>query len=184
MQKLRDKLKLLLDPARFRHSILVENTAVKLAKIHGADIKKAAVAGLLHDCAKWMDPESLLKKAKQLKIELDPFFKIQPKLLHCTISSYFAHEYFSINDKNILLAIKNHTIGRIGMTKLEKIIYVADHIEPGRTYKNVAYIRQIARKNLNSAIVKISTEMIQYLLDNDLPIFPETVNTMNYYLDK
>lgn len=174
MQHLREKLKLLLDPDRFRHSILVENTAVKLANIHGADIKKAAIAGLLHDCAKWMDPSSLLKKAKQLKIEIDPFLKIQPKLLHSTISAHFAHEYFGIKDKNILLAIKNHTIGRPGMTKLEKIVYVADHTEPGK----------IAKKDLNHAIVKISSEMIQYLLDNNLRIFTETVKTRNYYLNK
>lgn len=179
---LREKLKKLLDEERFTHSISVEITAAKLAKSHKINVKKAAVAGLLHDCARWMDEANLLNTAKKAYIKIDPFLRAHPKLLHSELSTYFAKDYFGIKDKEILTAIKNHTIGRPNMSKLEKIIYIADHVEPGRGHEGIKEIRKIAYKNLNLAIVKISTGMIQYLLDRNLPIYLQTIITRNYYI--
>lgn len=184
IDKLREKLKNLLEKKRFEHCLSVETTAIKLSKAHKIDTSKSAIAGLLHDCARWMDEKNLIETAKKLKIKIDPFIKTHPKLLHSELSSYFAKEYFGVKDAEILYAIKSHTIGRSNMTKLEKIIYVADHIEPGRGHKHLAEIRKIAYKDLDYAIVKISSGMIQYLLDCELPIYSETILTRNYYLGK
>lgn len=183
IDNLREKLKNLLNKKRFEHCLSVETTAIKLAKAHNTDPNKAAIAGLLHDCARWMDEKNLLNTANKFKINIDAFIKTHPKLLHSIVSSYFAKEYFGIKDKEILLAIKSHTIGAPKMTKLEKLIYVADHIEPRRGHKHLAKIRKIANKDLDYAIVKISSGMIQYLLDHELPIYLPTIITRNYYLD-
>lgn len=176
------KTKKTLNTQRFKHCLSVEKTAIHLAKIYRISHEKIALAGLLHDCAKWMNNDQILKQAKKSGLKIDPFMKIQPKLLHGPLSAHFAKVHFGIKDEGILTAIKNHTSGRPNMTKLEKIIYLADHIEPGRKYKNVKKIRKIAFTQMDKAIALIAGEMLQYLLDKGLSIYPRTVLTRNYYL--
>lgn len=180
--KISRELEKFLDEDRLRHSLAVEKVALKLAKIHRANVKKAALAGLLHDCAKWMSGSELLRTARNFRIKIDPFMRVQPKLLHAPVSACFAKKYFGIKDKEILQAIQSHTTGRPNMTVLEKIIYLADHIEPGRRYRHVETIRRLAMKDLDAAIAHASTEMIKYLLNKGLPVYSQTVQTRNHYL--
>lgn len=182
-KEIRKELRTILDKERYRHSLSVEKTAVALAKIYGVDKKKASLAALLHDCAKYMDGPQLLKEAKKRKLKLDPIFKKQPRLLHGIIGTFIAKERFSIKDKSILAAINHHTSGRPGMSKLEEVIYMADHIEPGRDYKNVKEIRKIAKKDLNKTIALVAEEMLKYLLEKGKVIYPLTLATRNHYLE-
>ncbi|MCX5749953.1 MAG: bis(5'-nucleosyl)-tetraphosphatase (symmetrical) YqeK [Candidatus Saganbacteria bacterium] len=181
-KSLKEKLRCLLDAERFDHSLSVSKTAVRLARIHGADIKKATIAGLLHDCAKSLSPGELLKTAKKEKLRLDSFVLQNPKLLHDKVSAVIARKHFGIKDREVLSAIGHHTAGKENMTKLEKIIYLADHIEPGRKQHHVKKIRGAAKKNMEKAIALVAGEMIQYLLKNNLPVYCRTVITRNYYL--
>ena len=164
-EAVKNKLRGLLSKKRYEHCLDVAKTAVQLAKIHYSDPKKAETAGLLHDCAKG-------SKGKRL----------ESKLLHGFASACIAKKEFGIKDKDILNAIAHHTCGRTNMSKLEKIIYISDHIEPGRKYRNVSKMRAAAKKDLDRAIVLVSSEMIKYLLSKDAPIFEQTLVTRNYYL--
>ena len=182
-EAIKKKLRSLLSEKRYRHSLDVAKTALQIAKIHSADPKKAETAGLLHDCAKWMSDKALLTYSKQVKLPVDNIERIQPKLLHSFVSAYQAKKDFGINDKDTLNAIAHHTSGRIKMSKLEKVIYISDHIEPGRRTPNISKMRAAAKKNLDRAIVMVSSEMIKYLLEREAPIFEQTLITRNYYLN-
>lgn len=124
----------------------------------------------------------MLKEARRLKLKIDPISRFEPKLLHAGLSARLAKKHFGIRSKEILNAISKHTIGAPGMSKLEKIIYLADHIEEGRNFLEVSKTRRLAFKDLDQAIVETSSQMLSFLLKKGLPIHPGTVETRNYYL--
>ena len=170
--------------ARFDHSLRVEKTAVALARKFGVSIKKASIAALLHDCARKYDRAGLLRAARRLKLKIDPVSRLEPKLLHAELSARFARKDFKINSPEILSAIRKHTIGSERMSKLEKIIFLADHVEEGRRYKGVQKIRRLAFRDLDRAIIESTSRMLQYLESKKLPVHPGTIRTRNYYLMK
>lgn len=177
-------LKRLLGPSRFKHSLRVRDKVLQISKYHKVDPKKASIAALLHDVSRYMDRPGLLKMARRIRMKIDPISRMEPKLLHAPLSAYIARTRFSVKDRQILNAISSHTLGRKNMSTLEKIIYIADHTEEKRTHAGVAEARRLAKKDLNKAIVAISSSMIRYLLDNDLPVHPGTYDVRNYYLLK
>ncbi|MEE8638658.1 MAG: bis(5'-nucleosyl)-tetraphosphatase (symmetrical) YqeK [Candidatus Margulisiibacteriota bacterium] len=178
------KLKETLDPERFEHSLRVEKTAVALARRYRVSTQKASLAALLHDYSRKYSRKGLLKQARRFKLKIDPIRKFEPKLFHAELSALFAKNEFGVTSKQILGAIRKHTIGTPSMTKLEKIIYLADHIEEGRSFSGVRKIRSLAAKNLDKAILESSSNMLKFLLQKGLPIHPGTVQTRNYYLLK
>jgi predicted HD superfamily hydrolase involved in NAD metabolism len=178
------KLETLLGPSRFKHSMRVRKTILHLSKFHKVDGKKAAVAGLLHDVSRYMDSPGLLRYAEKIKMKIDPISRLEPKLLHAPLSAFIARKEFGIKDRQVLKAIASHTLGRKNMTMLEKIVYVADHTEKARSHAGVKLARRLAEKDLDGAVVAISTSMIKYLLDNDLPVHPLTFEVRNHYLLK
>jgi len=169
---------------RFDHSLRVEKTAISLARKFGVSIKKASIAALLHDCARKYDRAGLLREARRLKLKIDPVSRLEPKLLHAELSARFARKDFKIKSPEILSAIRKHTIGSERMSKLEKIIFLADHAEEGRRYAGVKTIRKIAFINLNKAIIESTSRMLKYLESKGLPVHPGTIRTRNYYLMK
>ena len=178
----REKLLKLLDGERFRHSESVESEAARLASIWGVAPDKARLAGLLHDSSRFMDPSQMLDLAKKLGLPFGPIEEIEPKLLHAGLSAHVAKKDFGVSDPEVLQAIERHTIGRPGMSLLDKIIYLADHIEPTRDYEGVIEIRELSSKDLNRAIVASTSAMIDYLVSKGYAIHPGTVETRNYYL--
>ncbi len=172
------------DRYRYRHSLSVAKTAARLAFIHGVSIERAETAGLLHDCAKGMDHQSLLRSAK--KLNLPPGLKDSGHyhLFHSYVSAHLAKALFGIKDRDLLNAIAHHTSGRAGMSKLEKIIYISDHIAPGRKWPGLRKLRRLAKKDLDKTVALVAEEMIKYLLDRKAPIFEQTLTTRNYYLNK
>ncbi|MFC1637429.1 bis(5'-nucleosyl)-tetraphosphatase (symmetrical) YqeK [Candidatus Margulisiibacteriota bacterium] len=175
-------LKQALGPARFQHSLRVEKTALALAKRYRVSPDKVSLAALLHDYARKYARSELLKQARKFKLKLDPVSIFEPKLVHAELSALLARRDFGVTNKEVLGAISKHTIGAPGMTRLEKIIYLADHIEEGRDFAGVKKARRLADRDLDEAIVLSASSMLRYLLDKGLPVHPGTVQTRNYYL--
>jgi predicted HD superfamily hydrolase involved in NAD metabolism len=179
-----EKLKAVLDPERFEHSLRVEKTAVKLARKYGVSVKKASQAALLHDYARKFKGEKLLQAAKKFKLKIDAISEFEPKLLHAELGSLLVKRDFGITSSAILKAIKKHTIGSPRMNKLEEIIYLADHIEEGRDFAGVKKIRELAFKDMDKAIIASTAKMLSFLIKKELPLHSGTVQTRNYYLMK
>lgn len=179
-----EKLKATLDQERFEHSLRVETIALQLGKKWQVSEKLVRPAALLHDCARRFSRKELLSQAVKIGLKIDPIRKFEPKLFHAEISAYLAQKEFGVKSRAILNAISRHTIGSAGMSQLEKIIYLADHIEEGRDFKGVNKMRDLAFKDLDQAIIVSASNMIGFLLENDLPIHPGTIETRNYYLLK
>lgn len=167
---------------RFQHSLRVKAVAERLAAKYFASRHRAAIAGLLHDCAKELAASGLIRQAKVFRLPVSPLEKAQPKLLHAPISAQLARVEFGVRDKGILLAIATHTLGQPAMSRLQKIIYLADHIEPARRYPGVRRVRYFAGRNIDRAVAESARAMLYHLLRQRLPIDLKMVETLNYYL--
>lgn len=179
IKKLKTALKGRLQTKRYEHSIHVMETAMVLARIHGADKGTAAVAGLLHDYAKNLSPEELREAAHELELELDPVVSRHMMLAHGPVGAELAARDLKITDPDVLNAIRYHTFGRVGMGTLEKIIYLADFIEPGRKFKNADELRKTAQVNLDKAVLMALESSISYLIGTDRLIHPNTLYARN-----
>lgn len=181
-KKIRKALEKSQDDKRFEHTIGVAYTASALAMRYEADVKKAEVAGLLHDCAKCIDNDKKLSLCQKYNINVNEFERRNPFLLHAKLGSFLAMKKFHITDKDIINAILNHTTGRPEMSLLEKIIYVADYIEPNRSQApNLMIIRKLAFINIDEAVLQILGDTLQYLESVDNEIDPMTQKTFLYY---
>jgi len=177
-------LKKLLPPERYEHSLRVAEQAEGLARRYKVAEDKARLAALLHDCSRYLDREGMLKMARELSYKIDPIEELEPKLLHARLAAELARSKFGITDKDVLQAIESHTTGRPGMGKLEKVVYLADHIETDRDYPGVESVRKLALTDLDQAIVASIDNMIRHLLELNLPIFEGTIETRNWFLLK
>jgi predicted HD superfamily hydrolase involved in NAD metabolism len=171
-----------LRPARFRHSRDVSQTAVRLAEHWGADIEKARVAGILHDCARNLKGEELLKTASQYGMIPSQLESLQPALIHAPLGAIIAEKRFGISDSQILQAIRRHTTGAAQMTLLDKIIYLADCIEPGRNFPGVRKIRDLALENLNAAVLSAYDHSILFIIANGGLLHSNTIEGRNFLL--
>lgn len=137
---------------RIPHVLGTEQEAVRLAERYGGDVEKARVAALLHDCTKKLDMEEQLTLCKQYGIELDELEQQALKLLHAKTGAAIARDVFGVDDE-IYSAIRYHTTGRANMTKLEKIIYLADYIEPSRDFPGVDKLRKVCYEDLDKGLL-------------------------------
>lgn len=175
-------LKELLTPHRFNHSVKVMEAGIRLAERYGGDVEKAAIAGLVHDCAKDIKKDAIIPACKKYGIIVDDITKTQPQLLHGQIGSHMARELFGIECPQILAAIADHTMGRPGMDKLSTIVFVADYIEDLRDYEGVEEIRRAADESLEKAVVVGIDTTIRYILAKRRLLHPQTVATRNWAL--
>ncbi|MDO4513273.1 MAG: bis(5'-nucleosyl)-tetraphosphatase (symmetrical) YqeK [Lachnospiraceae bacterium] len=179
---LRKQMEKVQDEKRYEHTLGVAFTAASLAMRYGADVRKAQIAGLLHDCAKCMTNEERINLCKKNKIEITEIEHANPFLLHAKVGAFLAKEKYDITDNEILSAISYHTTGRPEMTLLEKIVYIADYIEPGRkTAPNLDEVRRLAFENLEEALYKILSDTLEYLQTSDQKTDPMTRQTYEYY---
>ncbi len=179
IKKLRSKL----TEKRFVHSIGVEYTAATLAFKHGADVEKARVAGLLHDCAKCLPADEKLKKCKKYGLPISKVEKANPDLLHGKLGAYFAKEKYGVSDEEILSAITYHTTGHPDMCLLDKIIFVADYIEPNRRMiRELTEIRKEAYEDLDKCIIHILKNTLEYLDTGSAVIDDMTQKTYEFYV--
>lgn len=185
IRKIRRKMEKVLDPKRFEHTLGVAYTASALAMCYDVDINKAQTAGLLHDCAKCMSNEKKLSICEKHHIPVNEVERKNPFLLHAKVGSYVAMKQFNIHDQDIINAILNHTTGRPGMSQLEKIIYIADYIEPSRKQApNLTKLRRLAFQDLDQALLQVLGDTLHYLESINSPIDPMTQKTYEYYLGK
>lgn len=185
MEELRKAMKKVQDKERYEHTLGVAYTAACLATLNGVDIEKALRAGLLHDCAKCIAAEQKLSLCKKYDIEVSALEKRNPSLLHAKLGAKLAREKYDEKDEDVLNAIANHTTGRADMSMLEKIIFIADYIEPGRNKaKNLAEIRKMAFSDIDKALVSILQDTLIYLESSETETDPGTEETLEYYLQK
>ena len=182
LKKLRRAMEKVQDSKRFEHTLGVEYTAAALAMRYGCDVRDAQIAGLLHDCAKCLTDEKRLSICKKNKIPVTAVEKKNPFLLHAKVGAYLAYQKYGVSNPDILNAIRSHTTGRQNMSTLEKIVFIADYIEPGRTQAaNLAEIRKLAFLDLDKAFVRILADTLDYLKDTGNEIDPKTEETWKYY---
>ncbi|SFA38403.1 putative HD superfamily hydrolase of NAD metabolism [Parageobacillus thermantarcticus] len=163
---------------RYQHTIGVMETAIKLAEQYGADVKKAELAAIFHDYAKYRPKEEMKRIILEQNMPND-LLSYNAELWHAPVGAYLVKTEVGIEDEDILNAIRYHTSGRANMTLLEKIIYLADYIEPGRIFPGVDEVRDLAKHDLNKALTKALQNTIQFLLKKDQPIYPDTIHTYN-----
>ena len=182
LKKIRKAMEKSLDSKRYEHTLGVEYTAAALAMRYGASIQDAQLAGLLHDCAKCLSDEKRLSICEKHNISISEYERRNPSLLHAKVGSFLAMEEYEITDSDVIHAILNHTTGRPGMSLLEKIIFVADYIEPNRKQApNLAEIRQLAFRDLDKALLRILEDTLEYLKRVNDVIDPMTEKTYQFY---
>ena len=171
--------------SRFVHSMGVCFTATSLAMRHGADIRKAEIAGILHDCAKYLSIKEMTILCESANIPVTDAEKDSTALLHAKAGSVLAKTKYRITDPEILSAIRYHTTGRANMTLLEKIIFISDYIEPGRNKApHLDEIRRTAFEDIDAAMVIILEDTLQYLASDGREIDQMTQTAYDYYSKK
>ncbi|MDR1195279.1 MAG: bis(5'-nucleosyl)-tetraphosphatase (symmetrical) YqeK [Endomicrobium sp.] len=186
-QKIFEYLYRNLSPKRFEHSYYVSKFAVSLAEGKGVNILKVQTAALLHDCAKSMTGKELINFLKNHKRKIKYFkeiIKYYPQLLHSYAGALVIKNEFKIKDKEILNAVKYHTLGRPSMSMTEKILFVADALSRDRKYKGIVEIRNLAKKDIDAAFMIVLSNKIKYVLSGGKRLCPQTVDTWNYYAKK
>lgn len=182
LKNIKKDLKLTLDKDRYEHTLGVSYTAMCLAMKYDVDLDKAEIAGLLHDCAKCMADEKKLKKCKEHNINVSDIEKQQPYLLHAKVGAFIAMDTYGINDHDVINAILKHTTGACNMNMLEKIIYVADYIEPRRNKAgNLKEIRKMAFEDIDMAVYMIMRDTVDYLNKKGKTIDSTTLTAFEFY---
>ncbi len=182
---IRKELKKKLKKDRYEHTTGVMYTAASLAMCYGEDIEKALTAGLLHDCGKFAPPGEQIKLCEKYGIELTSSELDMPALIHAKLGACLAEHEYGITDRETLDAITYHTTGRPGMTMLEKIIYIADYIEPNRReIPGLAEIRGIVFQDIDRAVHLSAEQTVQYLSSSGKTVDPMTVNTCEFYKNR
>ena len=182
--ELQQSMSKVLKPKRYVHVLGVQYTAASLAMVYGVDIYKAQVAGLLHDCAKYLSDEEMFQECENHRIDVTEGEKIATQTLHAPVGAYLAQSIYGITDLDIINAIRYHTIGRPNMSMLEKIIYIADYIEPSRPadiIPNLDKIRKLAFTNIDKAVVESIENTIFYVQSKNQLLNENTYDTLNYY---
>ena len=179
MDKYIEIIKQRLNPYRFNHSVCVAECAVKLAEIYGADVKKAYVAGDLHDIMKNTPDEEQLDYLKDLDVSLNKTELSNPKLYHAISGAHYIKNELKIDDKEIFDAIRFHTTGRAKMSLLEKVIYVADFISDDRSYNGIDEIRAAAYRSLEEAMMIGLEFSIQEITQKKQTLHPDSVDAYN-----
>lgn len=173
--------------SRINHILRVEQTAIELAQVHsrvpGLRGDKAAQAALMHDLAKYFKPQQLLEIARQEGWVLDPVDELNPHLLHADVGAVVARDQFNVQDREILAAIADHTLGRPGMGATSCVVFLADTLEPGRgDTPELNTLRQISQQDLHRAVWMTCEYTLKHLIETRRLIHPRAVLTRNWFL--
>ncbi|MFR3686834.1 MAG: bis(5'-nucleosyl)-tetraphosphatase (symmetrical) YqeK [Enterococcus sp.] len=168
---------------RFKHVLGVEETAVALAERYGSSPEKASIAALTHDYAKECSDEEFKLAITQGNYEdKTELLKYGNDIWHGLVGADFVARELEITDEEILNAIRLHTTGAAEMTLLDKIIYVADYIEPGRNFPGVEDARVIAFSDLDQAVAFETKHTLAHLIESETPVYPKTIETYNRWV--
>lgn len=165
---------------RFEHCVRVSETARKLAKLNGYDEEKAALAGLVHDYAKQVPVEEYRKVIKEQDFDPD-LLNWNRAIWHGIVGIFFIERDLKIRDPEILTAVRRHTTGDTKMTTLDKIIFVADFIEPGRDFPGVEEARKVAYASLDEGVGYELQHTLEFLIENKNKVYPRTLEAYNVW---
>ena len=184
IEKVKKDLKQILSERRYEHSIGVMNMARELAEIYNVDVETAKLAGLLHDNAKEMSEEEMLKYVEENNIKITEFERLNVKILHGKIGADIAKKKYGVSEQ-ISKAIEYHTTTNPEMDILAKIIYVSDKVELTRKSEkfDIELERKLAKIDLNKALLLIIDNTTKYLIDNNKMIAVESIETRNKLLN-
>ncbi len=181
-QKLRKQLEKELKPDRFDHTLGVAYTAASMAFVYGADVEKAMIAGFLHDCAKCMSHDEQIKICEKNNIEITEVERKNHSLLHAKVGVFLAQTRYDVFDEDILNAIRWHTTGREDMSLLEKIVYIADFIEPNRKpLESLPQVRKEAFEDIDKCLAHILHDSVIYLQTIGKECDDATMKAYEYY---
>lgn len=183
LRELEKKMKKVQDVKRFEHTLGVEFTAAALAMRYGGSVTDAQTAGVLHDCAKCLSDEKRLKICHSHGIPISQVERRNPFLLHAKAGACLAEEKYGIRNRpEIVNAIRYHTTGRENMGLLEKIVFVADYIEPGRRHApGLPEIRRLAFEDLDRAVLRILKDTLEHLRKSGGEIDEMTEKACRFY---
>lgn len=168
--------------SRYLHTLGVVETARELARLNGEDIKKAELAALIHDVAKYIPTDRQIDILKEHGYKIDEITLKSPQVLHGFVGAILAKEKFKIEDELVLDAVRYHTLARENMATLEKIIYIADYIEPNRDFPGVRELREITMENLDEGVLKGLENTIMFVIKKGELIHPLTIEARNFLI--
>jgi len=168
---------------RYIHTIGVMETAISLAVKYGEDSTAAETAAILHDIAKYADEDWMRQMVKENGLDAR-LAEWGSEILHGPVGAWIAETEFNITNEDILNSIRFHTTGRAGMSKLEKIIYIADMIEPNRKFDGVEHLRKSASEDLDLAMKACICHSIRFLVNTEQPIYPVSIECFNDVISK
>ena len=182
IERLQHIVKGRLSSKRFAHTLGVVDMAKRLASHYGASVQQAEVAALLHDAMKESPLQEMQSLVKEAQIPVDSEMLKNGALLHGPAGAAYAKLILHIHDESICEAIRVHTLGSTHMSVLDKIIFLADYIEPNRDFPGVEELRALAFKDLNAAVIRAYDGTIRHLLDQGLSIHVDTIQGRNSVL--
>ena len=175
------RLRQQLTDKRLLHSLLVAATARELAHIHHIDENQAALAGLMHDCAKCMPLSAMQKAAREQRLLVDKQTLANDNLLHGPLGAALAESEYGITDENVLSAIRCHTVGKVGMLPLDMVIFLADQIEPSRKpFPTLSEIRRLSQLDLLEAMRFSARQTVQYVHQTGYPVYSVTLQLTDW----
>lgn len=180
-EALLEKIRAAMNPQRFQHVLGVEEAALALAEQYGCDTRKASLAALLHDYAKEVENQVFIDLIAKYDLDKD-LLNWDNNIWHGVVGAYKIAEDFALKDPEIFQAIQRHTVGASQMTLLDKVLYVADYIEPNRDFPGVEEARRLAKCDLDQAVAYETAQTIAYLAQKRIPIYPQTLETYNGYV--
>lgn len=178
VEELKREISLRMPLERYEHVLRVAETAKELAKKYQVSVSKAEQSALFHDIAKFMDRKSLRLILEKENLD-SRLLLFHHELWHGPVGAVIARQEFGIEDEEVLNSIRYHTTGRSGMSTLEKIIYVADMIEPGREFPGIEHLRRIAFENIDEIMGACIHQSVQFLVSKGAPVFPDSIDCYN-----
>lgn len=169
----------LLPDKRYQHTLRVVETAAVLAAKYGEDETKIRLSAMLHDLAKYFSETELAELVKNGPARDHEVLNYHIELWHAAAGAVYARKEFGIENEAVLQGIRSHTTGRKGMSLFEKIIFLADYIEPGRDFTGVDEVRKLAEADLDVAVLKALQNTIQFLASRQQQVYPDTIDAYN-----
>ena len=166
---------------RYKHSVNVYETALKLAEAHGLPKEKIAVSALLHDCGREVPSKDSVAKCQELGLPIDEVELHQPILLHAKLGVYNAMHKYGVADQEILDGIMYQTTGIDGMSELAKVVYLADMIEPGRDFPGVEKLRELCYEDIDEAMALGLSMSLEDIRSYGEEPYKDTVEACRWY---
>jgi len=166
---------------RYAHSVRVARFAARLARRHGEDPARARLAGMLHDLARLYSVPRLLAECNARGMPIDAFETRNPLVLHARLGAELARARFGVDDPGVLAAIARHTVAAADMSRLDAILYLADGLEPGRSFAGRAHQAELALVDLEEAMASVLASTVTYLERRGLEVAPQTLAALATY---